>query len=225
MRAFLFPLCVTFAACAAPAEGGPEPARPLASPRDPEAEASPFPPAVLSGEGELHCTISAKENGRQLLVLRGGSGLEFDAVVSPIVDGTVQTKGPAEGGTYQFTSHLAQPAKGKLAGVGDVEIDTLETRVSVGMKRYQQPGGPGTELSFTSADIAARGVYIDFAGRARSALGERYAFRITLGVATEGSGKVQPADSSLNAPIYAKMVVVVAPTTTVVTTVQKLPSP
>jgi hypothetical protein len=191
----------------------------------PLVDSSPFPPAVIGGEGELVCSISSKENGRQTLTLKTGNGLEFDAVVSPIVDGTVNVKGPDQGGAYGFTSHLARPAKGKLAGVGEVDIEQLETKVSVSMKRYEQPGGPGTELSFTSADMLQRGIYVEFAGRARSARGETFAFRVNLGPAVGGSGKVKPADTSYNSGIASKMVMISAPTTTVVvtTTTQRVP--
>ena len=127
------------------------------------------PPAVLTGEGELHCTIDARANGHQQLEITSGGGLEFDAVVSPIVDGTVTTNGPDKGGAYRFTSHLAAPAKGKLPGTGDVEIDELETKVAVEMNRYEQPGGRGTNLTFTSGDMSRRGIYVEFAGKAHSA--------------------------------------------------------
>jgi hypothetical protein len=178
---------------------------------------SATPPAVLSGEGRLDCTISAQKNGRQKLALREGVGLEFDVEVSPIVDGVVNQKGPEAGGSYRFTSHLAKPGHGTLAGVGEIDIDELETRVNVEMNRYKQAGGPGTELSFSSEDMARRGVYIEFGGRGRSKKGEVYSFRVTLGAAGAGSGgSVQPASNATTAPIQSKMVMVQAPTTTVV---------
>lgn len=217
--------CLLLAACGGAASGpasapesGPAPAS------APAAEQSPYPPAVINGEGSLVCSISAKENGRQTLTIASGDGLAFDAVVSPIVDGTVSTKGPEKGGTYRFTSHLAKPTKGTLPGVGEIDIDELETKVTVEMKRYQQPNGPGTELSFVSNDMADRGIYVEFAGRGRAANGEKYVFRVNLGKATDGSGKVQPATSNENAPIQSKMVMMRAPvTTSVVTTVQRVP--
>jgi hypothetical protein len=189
------------------------------------AEAPSSPPVVQSGEGHLACTISATRNGTQRLVLQKGVGLEFDVAVSPIVDGTIQTKGPSAGGAYRFTSHLVGPGKGTLAGIGPVTIDALDTKVNVEMNRYSQPGGPGTELSFTSEDMASRGIYIEFAGTARAASGDRYAFRVTLGQPGPGSGgKVTPDGPAYSAPIVAKMVMVVAPQTTVVTTtLRKLP--
>jgi len=183
------------------------------------------PPVLHTGNGHLDCTISAKENGKQKLTITQGTGLEFDVIVSPIVDGTVQTKGPEKGGAYRFTSHLAAPGKGMLAGVGPVAFEALETKVNVEMNRYQQPGGPGTPLTFTSEDMAARGIYVEFAGRAVAENGDKYAFRVTLGQPGPGSGgRVVPDGPGSNAPIAAKAVIITAPQMTVVTTtVTKLP--
>lgn len=183
------------------------------------------PPAVLTGEGELRCTIDSRSNGRQTLRILAGGGLEFDAVVSPIVDGTVKTNGPDQGGEYRFTSHLASPAKGRLPGAGDVELDALETKVAVEMSRYKQPGGRGTKLTFSSGDMSKRGIYIEFAGKAHSARGDRYAFRVNLGAPVEGSGEVQPADDNANSRMMSKAVYVRAPVSTVLvtTTVERLP--
>jgi hypothetical protein len=189
-----------------------------------------LPPAVLNGDAELQCDISSRANGRQVLKLMSGQGLEFDATVSPIVDGVVQAKGPDRGGAYRFTSHLVGGAKGVLSGVGEVALESLEAKVNVAVDRYQQPHGAGTELTFTAADMSARGIYVEFAGRARAANGERYAFRVTLGAPGAGSGgRVQPETDAIEAPAAAKMVSIHAPVTTVVssvgatTTVQKLP--
>src|SRR5262249_50169874 len=78
------------------------------------AETAAEPPAILTGEGRLDCTINSRENGAQKLVLSKGNGLEFEVVVSPIVNGVVQTKGPEKGGSYRFSSHLAKPGRGVL---------------------------------------------------------------------------------------------------------------
>ena len=214
-----------------PARQGAEPqtqATPAPAPSTTEAPA--LPPAVLDGDAELHCDISSRANGRQVLRLSSGQGLEFDAVVSPIVDGVVQAKGPERGGAYRFSSHLVGAAKGVLSGVGEVAIESLETKVNVAMDRYQQPQGAGSELTFTAADMSARGIYVEFAGLARARNGERYAFRVTLGMPGAGSsGRVQPATDALEAPMASKMVNIHAPQTTVVSTVpastsvQKLP--
>lgn len=177
------------------------------------------------GEVELHCTISQKERGRQTLVARGGTALEFDAVVSPIVDGEVQTRGESKGGMYRFTSHLAEPATGRLGNIGEVKLEELETRVTVEVNKYSQPKGAGTAFSFTSVDMRAGGVYVEFLGKAVAKNGDRYAFRVNLGAPSGGSGQVTPAGPGPNVPIQSKMVTVMAPTTTVVSkvTVQRLP--
>jgi hypothetical protein len=207
-----------------------EPSAPVAAHQPAEtgttaAEPQP-PPAVLSGEAHLDCTISSKSNGHQKLVLAGGQGLEFDITVSPIVDGVVDTAGPDRGGSYRFTSHLAAAGSGELSGVGAVQFDELDTKVNVAMKRYKQPKGAGTELTFSSEDMASRGIYVEFAGKAHAKTGERYAVRVTLGQPGSGSGgSVTPATDAAHAPIQAKAVIIRAPMTTVVTTttVQKLP--
>ena len=178
----------------------------------------PYPPAVLTGDAELVCNISSKENGHQKLTIVNGGGIEFDAVVSPILDGRVIQRGPQMGGAYQFTSHLAKPGQAALPGIGKFDLDELETKVAVEMKRYQQPAGRGTALSFVSADMANRGVYVEFAGRGHAANGERFTFRVTLGAPTDGKGTVVPVNDNETSLIGNKMVEIHAPTTTVLVT-------
>jgi len=183
-------------------------------------------PAVLTGDGRLRCSISATENGRQTLEITEGGGLEFDAVVSPIIDGTVNASGPDKGGSYRFTSHLAKPAKGRLPGVGEVDLDELETKVAVEMTKYQQPAGKGTALRFVSADMSRRGIYVEFVGKAHSvATGERFAFRVNLGAPSEGSGEVKPDSDNERAHLAEKVVYIRAPINTVVvtTTIERKP--
>jgi hypothetical protein len=191
----------------------------------PLVEASPYPPAVLMGDVELHCTISSTERGRQTLVARSGTALEFDAVVSPIVDGEVETRGETKGGMYRFSSHLAEPATGKLGNLGEVKLDELETRVTVEVNRYKQPRGAGAPFSFTSMDMRQGGVYVEFVGRATAKNGDHYAFRVNLGAPTGGSGEVTPDGPGEHQQIQSKMVMVQAPTITVVSkvTVQRVP--
>jgi hypothetical protein len=200
-------LLVTVAGCQKPAvqaQQGPDPAK--------------YPPAVLTGDGELACEISSKQNGHQKLTITNGGGIEFDAVVSPIVDGRVIAHGPDKGGAYQFTSHLAKPGQAALPGVGKFDLDELETKVAVEMKRYQQPGGRGTALSFVSADMARRGIYVEFAGRGHAANGEQFTFRVNLGAPTDGRGTVVPTDDNEASGVMNKVVMIRAPTTTVLVT-------
>jgi len=178
----------------------------------------PIPPSVLTAVGHLICDINSKQNGHQKLTIVTGGGLEFDVAVSPIVDGTVETEGEDKGGTYRFTSHLAKAATAKLPGVGVFDLDELETKVIVEMTRYKQPAGRGTALSFTSADMARRGIYVEFAGRGHAKNGELYAFRVNLGPPSDGRGKVTPEGPEARAGIMNKMVEVEAPVTTVLVT-------
>jgi hypothetical protein len=187
--------------------------------------ADPPAPLVLMGEGRLDCRIDTRVNGTQKLTLAKGAGLSFNAVVSPIVDGTVHLKGPDKGGEYRFTSHLAHPGQGQLTGVGAVEITELETKVTVSIARYQQPKGPGTPLRFEARDMLDGNAYIEFTGVARGPGHERYKFSMNLSNAKDGSGEVSPADTNLNSRIVSKAVVAYAPVvlTVVKTQVQKLP--
>jgi hypothetical protein len=184
----------------------------------PGASDIPIPPSVLTGDGDLICNINSKENGHQKLTIVNGGGLEFDVAVSPIVDGTVETAGEEKGGTYRFTSHLAKPATAKLPGVGTFDLDELETKVIVEMTRYKQPAGKGTALTFRSADMARRGIYVEFAGRGHAKNGEKYAFRVNLGPPSDGNGKVEPDGPETKVNMRAKSVAIRAPITTVVVT-------
>jgi hypothetical protein len=178
----------------------------------------PEVPAVLLGEASLKCNIDWKTNGVQQLKITKGSGIEFDAQVSPILDGTVNFTKPSA--QYQFTSHLAKAGTATLSGVGPVELERLDTKVSVEVSHFDQPDGPGSSFSFTSADIVSRGVYVEFAGIAKAHDGSRYAFRINLGPTTGGSGKVSPADANIRTKLKQKEVSVDAPVTAVVRTIK-----
>jgi hypothetical protein len=207
-----------------PGSPGPNPS-PAVAKAETLVEASPYPPAVLMGDVELHCTISATERGRQTLVARSGTALEFDAVVSPIVDGEVQTRGEKKGGMYRFSSHLAAPATGRLGNLGEVKLEELETRVTVEVTRYDQPRGAGAPFTFSSADMRSGGVYVEFVGKAIAKNGDHYAFRVNLGAPTSGSGEVVPSDQGPSSGIQSKRVIFQAPTITVVSkvTVQRIP--
>ena len=191
----------------------------------------PYPPIVLNGRAELECNISSRADGRQKLVMREGAGIAFDAAVSPIVDGVVETKGPTKGGVYSFTSHLVKPVPAKLAGVGDVTLTQLETRVTVGLSGYTQVA-PGKPLSFEASQLLRGGSYLEFTGRAQGkSTGPAptvYTFRVSFGEATFAEGRVEPESDNDRAPIASKMVVIHAPIVTSVlaqstTTLQQQP--
>lgn len=182
----------------------------------------PLPPSVLMGRVRLDCSIDWQKDGQQILSLVEGAGLEFTAAVSPIVDGTATLKGEQQGGEYRFTSHLAKPASGNLSGVGEVELESLETKVSVAVKGYEQKRGAGTPISFRSEHMASKGIYIEFSGVARAKNGDRYGFKVNLGGPTAGSGEVTPADENYETRVVAKAVMVEAPTVTSVQALTKL---
>ena len=109
-------------------------------------------------------------------------------------------RAPDQGGTYRFTFPISRSQQhAKLGvGVGDVDLEELEDyKVSVEMNRYDQPKGPGTAFSVQppAGHVEERAVYIEFAGRAKAANGDHYAFRVNLGAAIPvARAKVQPAD-------------------------------
>jgi len=86
------------------------------------------------------------------------------------------------------------------------------------MKRYQQPKGKGTELSFTSADMKERGIYVEFAGRGHATNGDQYSFRVNLGPPSKGRGRVKPGSDDYESHVVTKAVFIEAPVTTVVVT-------
>jgi len=72
-------------------------------------------------------------------------------------------------------------------------IVEMKAEVEVDVKRFSQPGGAGTEISFNAADINADSAYIEFTGVfVRVADDKRFPFRVLFGGVTEGSGSVQP---------------------------------
>ena len=171
-------------------------------------------PRVLIGEADLICDISARANGRQRLIIRNGGGLSFDATVSPLTDGVVEQRGPNKGAVYSFTSKLATPAKGFLSGVGKVTIESLATKVSVEISRYDQKK-PGTTLTFVSGDVVNRDVYVEFSGVAIRGK-KKYEFNINMGPVQFGSGSLLPASANYKSALDQKAVMLYAKTTTVV---------
>ena len=62
------------------------------------------------------------------------------------------------------------------------------------LKRFQQPGGPGTTIRFTANDISPDSAYVEFTGLfVRTRDKKRFPFRVLFGGATTGSGNVTPA--------------------------------
>lgn len=200
-----------------------------------------LPPFVLLGTGRLDCTISSTENGSQILKLTGGSGVQFDIEVTPILDGVIEIKDgklmPKDGVAlpkgrflnYRFTSQLARSRRFSVTGFAPVTLEQMETKVSVNARRFKQEGGPGTAVTFNSEDMDKQGVYIEFRGIFREVdNNRRYAFRTILGPPSDGSGRVTPLDSNDSSRIVAKSVIVDiqpkpgGPFTQITTTIREL---
>lgn len=173
---------------------------------------------VVAGVAELICNISSKENGVQKLTFAKGGGVEFDAVVGPLVDGTVEQRGTEKGARYSFTSHLAKPATGRLAGIGDVTISSLTTRVSVEVKRYQQTKA-GAPFTFSTGDFVDNDVYVEFVGIATKGK-DKFNFTITLGQVEKGEGKVHPLNENFKTTLLEKQVKILAKATTIISPIK-----
>jgi hypothetical protein len=196
--------------------------------QQPKAATIAYPPLILSGAGALDCTISAKANGRQILKIESGSGIPFDAEVTPILDGVVELK--SAGLNYRFTSNLSKPIATHVPGFGDVTILEMKTLVSVNVSKYKQPNGPGTKITFDSTDMNSKDVYVEFRGILKQALTDKkYAFRTIMGPAADGSGSVVPENSNTISKLLEKHVMVInrpspdKPFSQITTSLQEIP--
>jgi hypothetical protein len=90
----------------------------------------------------------------------------------------------------------------------------MKAEVEVDVKRFSQPGGAGTEISFNAADINADSAYIEFTGVfVRGVDNKRFPFRVLFGGVTDGSGSVLPGLVTLPGeptalPMLSKMVTI-----------------
>jgi hypothetical protein len=150
-----------------------------------------YPPLVFMGRAWLECSISSTRMGRQAMRTVSGQSFDFDMAMQPIKDGLVRVKSP--GMFYKFNAFPAQKVPANFTGIGTGNIVEMKAEVEVDVKRFSQPGGAGTEISFNAADINADSAYIEFTGVfVRMADNKRFPFRVLFGGVTEGSGSVQP---------------------------------
>src|SRR5260370_18506111 len=69
----------------------------------------------------------------------------------------------------------------------------MNSEVEVAVARYSQPGGPGSAIHFTAADIGADSAYVEFTGVfVRTSDSKRFPFRVLFGRVSEGSGTFVP---------------------------------
>jgi len=166
-----------------------------------------YPPLVFNSTATLDCKISATGLGRQIMKTVSGQGFDFDAIMLPIKEGWVKLKKP--GMNYQFTSYPSNAIPATLKGIGEGMITEFQAEVEVDVRRYDQPGGPGTEISFNSSDIVNDAAYVEFTGVfVRQKDKKEFPFRVLFGSVPDGQGRVTPADSKPNSRMMAKAVAI-----------------
>src|SRR5262249_8788143 len=150
-----------------------------------------YPPLVFTSKAWLDCSISSTKNGRQAMRTVVGQGFTFDPEMLPIKDGKVMLKEP--GMLYKFTAFPTAAVKAHVSGLGDGTITEMKAEVEVDVSRFQQPGGPGTDIHFKAADLGGDSAYVEFAGLfVRRSDQKRFPFRILFGSITDGQGTVTP---------------------------------
>ncbi len=164
-----------------------------------------YPPLVFHSRATLDCAISSSKNGRQVMTTVSGQGFTFDTPMLPIKDGSVKVQEP--GMHYKFNAFPTAAIAATFQGLGRGTITAMKAEVEVDVKRYRQPGGPGTDIKFQAQDINADGAYVEFTGVfVRMSDSKRFPFRVLFGSVNAGGGDVFPADARRDTMIMSKSV-------------------
>jgi len=181
------------------------PAQILAAGKNPWEDIRNYPPLVFTSKATLDCSISSTNVGRQVMKTTAGAGLSFDAPMLPIKGGLVKVKNP--GMMYKFTAFPTSTVKAHFAGLGDGAITEMQVEVEVDVKRFDQPGGPGTTITFSATDITADAAYVEYTGVfVRDSDRKVFPFRVVFNSVTEGRGSVVPVRPGPEVPLMSKMV-------------------
>ncbi len=173
---------------------------------DPWKNERQYPPLVFNSNAWLDCSISSSANGRQVMNTTSGQGFTFDATMLPIEKSKLQVIGQS-GMKYKFDSFPTSAVKARFTGLGDGLITEMKSEVEVAVARYSQPGGAGTPIHFTAADIAADSAYVEFTGVfVRTSDSKRFPFRVLFGRVSEGSGTVVPFSAAPETRLLSKNV-------------------
>src|SRR5580692_6758357 len=165
-----------------------------------------YPPLVFTSNSWLDCSISSSANGRQVMTTTSGQGFTFDATMLPIQNGKLQLLGQT-GMMYKFESFPTTAVKARFTGLGDGLITEMKSEVEVAVARFSQPGGAGTAIHFTGADISADSAYVEFTGVfVRTSDNKRFPFRVLFGHVSEGSGTVVPFNAATETTLMSKNV-------------------
>jgi hypothetical protein len=168
-----------------------------------------YPPLVFNSSAWLDCAISSSANGKQVMTTTSGQGFTFDAVMLPIKSSKLQliSQNGQNGMKYKFDSFPNAAVKAHFTGLGDGMITEMKSEVEVSVLRFAQPGGAGTAIHFTAADIAADSAYVEFTGVfVRSSDHKAFPFRVLFGKVQDGSGTVVPFNKEPETKLYSKMV-------------------
>lgn len=164
-----------------------------------------YPPLVFTSKARLECSISSTTNGRQVMTTMSGQGFTFDTAMLPINDGQLKLKSP--GMLYKFTAFPADNVSARFSGLGEGTITQMQAEVEVDVKRFQQPAGPGTNITFKAEDINADAAYVEFTGTfVRNSDRKPFPFRVVFASVIDGSGTVTPADAKPETRLAEKRV-------------------
>jgi hypothetical protein len=163
-----------------------------------------FPPLVFSSEAYLQCSISSTQEGRQVMTTTLGQGFSFEAVMRPITKSELQLKGA--GMRYKFDAFPSKAFPARFAGLGEGVVTEMKAEVEVEVKRFQQQGGSGTEISFGAEDIDQNAAYVEFTGVWVRNDKKRFPFRVLFGRVQGGEGHVRPTDDQPSSHIMSKAV-------------------
>jgi hypothetical protein len=169
-----------------------------------------YPPLVFTSQAYLDCSISSTQPGRQAMTTTSGQGFSFETPMKPIATSKLKVAGT--GMNYKFDAYPTATFPAKFTGLGDGTVVEMKAEVEVDVKRYQQPGGSGTDITFDAADINADGAYVEFTGVwVRSSDSKRFPFRVLFSKVSDGGGRVTPATPEPDTHIMAKAVMIGTP--------------
>jgi hypothetical protein len=165
-----------------------------------------YPPLVFNSNAWLDCSISSSAKGRQIMNTTSGQGFTFDATMLPLEKSQLQVVSQT-GMKYKFDSFPAVAVKAHFTGLGDGLITEMKSEVEVAVARFSQPGGAGTAIHFTAADITADSAYVEFTGVfVRTSDNKRFPFRVLFGHVSDGSGTVVPFSAAPETTLLRKQV-------------------
>jgi hypothetical protein len=169
-----------------------------------------YPPLVFTSQATLDCAISSTSPGLQTLTTVSGQGFTFSTPMLPLEESEVKLMG--QGMMYRFNAFPAKVFAAKFTGLGAGNVTRMKAEIEVEVKRFQQPGGPGTVITFNAEDINADAAYVEFTGLwVRTKDEKRFPFRVLFSRVNAGSGHVVPKTPAPVSMVASKMVTLGTP--------------